>query len=143
LRQVIDEDDAVQVVDLVLNAHRQQAIGFHRPLLAVEVEVFDGDPLGTLDLVVDAGHRQAAFFADLLTAAFLQGRIDEGEKIVLLFRHVDDHDALASTWSPPADARRFVHGFGHVGDQFSNAGIDLGDGLRDLFQARIGKTQNG
>src|SRR5574343_298389 len=48
------------------------------PLLAVEVEIFDGDPLGALDLVVDPGDRQAAFFADLLTAAFLQGRINEG-----------------------------------------------------------------
>ena len=32
---------------------------------AVEIEVMDDDPLGALDLVVDAGHRQAAFLANL------------------------------------------------------------------------------
>ena len=133
------------MIDFMLDANRQQAIGFHRPLLAVEIEVFDGDALGTLDLVVDAGHGQAALFAHLLATAFLQGRINEGEKIVLIFRDIDDHDALMhiDLRRCQANARRFVHRFGHVGDQFSNAGVDLDDWLCNLFQARIGKTQNG
>ncbi len=147
LRQVIDEDLAVQVVDLVLDADRQQAIGFHRPLLAVEVEVFDGDPFGTLDLVVDAGHRQAAFFADLLTAALLQGLgIDEGEQTGSCSSDtsITTTRLCTSTWvaaSPMPGASYIVSAMSAT--SFRMPASIWANRLRDLFQARIGKTQNG
>src|SRR5690606_41891436 len=41
LGDVVDEQHAVQVVDLVLEAGRHQPVGFQRPLLAVAVEIGD------------------------------------------------------------------------------------------------------
>jgi hypothetical protein len=41
-----------------------------------------------------------------------------------------------------ADARRVVHGFGHVGHQFFQALVELGDRNGHFVQAWIGVTQN-
>ena len=68
---MLDEDLAVKVVDLVLNAHRQQSVGFQSEWCALRVEGAHRDPLATHDFLVDPGHRQAALFADLLAAGLV------------------------------------------------------------------------
>ena len=68
-RQVLGEELAVQVVDLVLDAHGQQAIGLQREGLAIQTQRRDGDGVGALDLVVDAGDGQAPFLVALQRVA--------------------------------------------------------------------------
>src|SRR5690606_41955404 len=74
-REVLDEDAAVQVVDLVLDADGQQALGLEREGFAIEAQRPHGDPVGPLDFLVDAGHRQAAL---LVALGGIAGRDDLG-----------------------------------------------------------------
>ena len=61
-RQVFDEYFAHQVIELVLDADGEQAVGFEGEFFAFVVAGFDGHALGAGDGVVDAGHGKAAFF---------------------------------------------------------------------------------
>src|SRR5690606_32336056 len=91
-REVLDEHLAVQVIDLVLDAHREQPVRFLGEGGAVPVQRADGHPIRALDLVVDAGHRQATFLVDL---GFLALRddlgVDEHPQVVPLLGDVDHH----------------------------------------------------
>src|SRR5688572_10783565 len=49
-RNMVDEQDAVEVIDLVLQAGRQQAIRLDCLLLSVAPDVLDGHGGGALDL---------------------------------------------------------------------------------------------
>jgi hypothetical protein len=71
--QIIHEQLAVQVIDLVLDAHRQQAIGIQLEGLAVAVQGAHLDALGALNLLEEARHRQAAFlhFLDAVPLQYL------------------------------------------------------------------------
>ena len=124
--------------------NRQQTIGFHRPLLAVEVEVFDGDPLGAPDLCRRCRHRQAAFFADLLSPPHFSRVGLRSTRRLFFFRHVDDHDALViSTWrrrQPMPGASYMV--FWPASATSFRMLASICDRLRHPFQAYIGKTQN-
>src|SRR6185437_8013121 len=60
-RQVIDEDLAAQMVHFVLDTHRKQSVGVEVEAFAALVLRAHADTLGTGDLVVVAGNRQAAF----------------------------------------------------------------------------------
>src|SRR5882672_12388730 len=63
LGEVIDEELAVEMIDLVLDAHCQQAVGVQFELLPLDVLRPDPDAGGALAFVEDPGHRQAALFA--------------------------------------------------------------------------------
>ncbi|OMP13744.1 class I and II aminotransferase [Corchorus olitorius] len=112
-RQVVDEQLAVEVIDLVLDAHRQQAVAFQLEGLAVAIQGLDPDPLGTADLFVEAGNRQAAF---LVLAQFLGERlglgIDEDQRLALVFADVDHHQAAmhVDLGGGQTDAGRFSRG---------------------------------
>src|SRR5690606_28704406 len=64
LRDVVDEQHAVEMIDLMLNAGREHALGLDllRPALAVGEG--DADFRRTLDLLVIFGDRQAALLVD-------------------------------------------------------------------------------
>src|SRR5271167_1072532 len=51
-RNMVDEQDAVQMVDLMLQAGCQNAVGLDLPGAAVSVEIADAHTRGTLDLFV-------------------------------------------------------------------------------------------
>src|SRR4029077_17072499 len=103
-----------------------------------------GDPGGPPDVVVVAGHRQAA----LLGLGFAFGgddrRIDENLQVVARFADVDDDDPLVyvDLGRGQAYARGGVHGFGHVGDQFTDVGGHRGDRGGVLAQPGIGVLQD-
>src|SRR6185503_4388199 len=59
--QSLNPEQAVQLVDLVLVADRAQPLRFLGLYLAVDVVIADPDARMTPDVVVDAGHRDAAF----------------------------------------------------------------------------------
>src|ERR671910_40114 len=66
LRQVIDEQAAVEVIDLVLHADREQSFEIALERLAVAAQRAHADARGAFHFVVIAGHRQAALLRDFL-----------------------------------------------------------------------------
>ena len=132
------------MIHLVLQADRQQSVGLDRLRLAVQIEVAHDDMLGALDLVVDAGHREAAFLADLHAVALDELGIDQHQQLVPRFGGIDDDHPLVhiDLGRGQADARRFVHRLGHVARQTPDAVVNLFDRSGDFFQARIGKAED-
>src|SRR6266851_1158044 len=59
--QPLDPEHAVQLIDLVLVADRAQSFGIFGQYVAVDVLIADPDARITRYLVVDTGHRDAAF----------------------------------------------------------------------------------
>src|SRR4029079_5019409 len=63
--QPIDEEDAVQVVDLVLDRARQQPLALDRALAAAAIEMADADAHRPWDRRLEAWQAQAAFELEL------------------------------------------------------------------------------
>ena len=55
LGQVVDEDLALQMIQFVLDADGQQAVGLDPLRLPIQIQVAHGDALGTLDPVINPG----------------------------------------------------------------------------------------
>ncbi|MCY1300251.1 hypothetical protein D9M70_498120 [compost metagenome] len=141
---MIDEQHAVQVIDLMLQAGGEQAIGLDHLFLAVTVEMLDGDRRGALDLGVKVWDRQAAFLVDRA----LIGRsndlgIDENERglVVAFFRNIEHQHAFgnADLDRGKADAGRVIHGFEHIVGQTADVRVDGFDRRGNLAEHRIGK----
>ena len=64
-RKIFNEDLPLQMIHLMLNTHRLQLFGFELERRAVQAHRAHVYPLGTLDWLIDPGHGQAAFFAEL------------------------------------------------------------------------------
>ena len=64
-REAVDEELAVEVVDLVLQGAGEKTLGFDGERLPVGPECFDRYALEALDVAVEAGKAEAAFLADL------------------------------------------------------------------------------
>ena len=137
---MLDEQDAVQMVDLVLDAHGQQAIGIDGEGLAVEIQRRDGDGVGPLHLVVDAGDGQTAFLVGLQRVALSDDfGVDEHPQLVLLFGHVDDDDTFVHVdlRGRQPDAGRLVHRLGHVGHEPADSVVHNRDPLGDPMQPGV------
>src|SRR5262245_57388137 len=67
--QAIDEDGALEVIDLVLKAAREQARGLDDLLLTVTIEPFEDRARWTRDRRVEPGHAEAAFLFELHAVA--------------------------------------------------------------------------
>ena len=82
---VVDEELAVEVVDLMLDADRQQAVGFHGELFTVAVASRNANLLGALYRFVEAGDGKAAFIVLTQGIAFflkqLGGHPDKRERM--------------------------------------------------------------
>ncbi len=61
-RDIVDEQHAVQVVDLVLQASRKQAVGFDDLFFAIAVEMLNGDTGRTLDFGIVIRNGEATLF---------------------------------------------------------------------------------
>src|SRR5262245_63427922 len=70
LREVLDENLALQVVHLVLDADGQQSLRLERERLAILVVSAHFHALGALHELVDARHREASFFDVGLAGGF-------------------------------------------------------------------------
>src|SRR5687767_567807 len=97
LREVIDEQNPVQVVDLVLDADGQKAIGFLFLRLAVVIDIAEPHARRPLHLRIIIGDRQTTLFVDgaLVVRAPDDLRIDQEQRAfwLLLARNVDGHNA--------------------------------------------------
>ncbi len=117
---MFDEDLAVQMIDFMLQTDGKQPLGFDQAHLSIQVEVTDRNTFRTLDLVVDAWHREAAFLSDLsVGAAFQNFGVDQRQQLVASLRNVDHDQPFMyinlSRCEP--DAWRLVHRFRHVARQ--------------------------
>src|SRR3954468_13878228 len=59
--QPLDPEQAVQLFDLVLVADRAESLRVFRLRIAIDIVIADADTRVAPDLIVDSGHRDAAF----------------------------------------------------------------------------------
>ena len=88
--------------------------------------------IGALDVLVEPLEGEAPFLVVLQRVAVLDdARIDEDLEARLVFRHVDDDDALehAHLIGGEADARSRVHGFRHVGGELLELLVEFRHGF--------------
>src|SRR5690606_29680247 len=85
-RDIVDEQLAVEVIQLVLDAYRQQAIGVHLERLAVSVQRLDQHAVRALHRFIEARHRQATLVVGLgLLGDRRHLGVDEHQRLVALF----------------------------------------------------------
>lgn len=141
---MVDEQDAVQMVDFMLQAGGKQPIGFDNLLLAVTAQILHGDGSRTLDLGKIIGNGQATLFIHRARIRRCQHlRVQEHLRLRCLafLRQIDHQHATRHTHlnSSQPDARRIVHCFQHVVRETQNLGIDSFHRARHLAQQRIRK----
>jgi len=94
-RQVFHKHLAHQVVHFMLDTHRQQLLGLNRPALAFVVQRLHVHRIKALDTIVNTGHREAAFFVDVLGRAGPDNfGIDQHQRLVAVFRHINHDDTF-------------------------------------------------
>ncbi len=153
---VVDKDDAIDVVYLVLDNARQEAFGLDADFVAIRVEGFDTDFAPAFDAAVAAFDAQAAFeIFDLLALVFDDFGVDERRELAGVFvleAAADDDDTLQAVnlycGQGSADFVRTAvfpvkAGACHVGDE----GVDsIGDDVDFggfLAQVRVWQRDDG
>src|SRR6185437_4182556 len=139
--QVIDEQPAVQMVDLVLQTPREQVVGVHLERFPVAILRPDDHAHRALDVSVNVGNRQAAFFAFLLAFGVDDLGIDHDERILV---DVDHGQAFGASHlrRRETDALGGVHRLEHVVDQALELRCDLLHRHRLLSQDRLSLDVN-
>ena len=145
---MVDEQHAVEMVDLVLDAGGEQAVGVHFLHLAITVEVAHAHAAGPLDVTVIIGDRQAAFLVDIQLFRRpdnLRIGDEQGLRLLVLARHVEDQNALGDRHLDrrQPDAGRVVHGLHHVVHELAHRRVDMRHRLGNQLEARIGYLDDG
>ena len=124
LVEVVDDEDAVEVVEFVLEQPCLELVSLDRDLVALEVDADEVDLLGTHDLEGEFGHREAALVEGPLSVGLRDLGIQDhpvGLPVV-----VDEEPLLhAHLWGGQADARRLVHRLEHLLAQADERSIDV------------------
>jgi hypothetical protein len=139
-RGAVDDQDAVEVVDLVLHAPRTTAFQVERHLLAALVSSLDPHRGRALHRNEHALKGQAALvLGDDLVALPGKARIDDRGGAVAVAT-VEDEDAAkdADLGGRETDADRIHHQCLHSLDEPQEIVVELLDGIRDHPQRRIG-----
>ncbi len=147
---MVDEENAFQMVMLVLDARRHQPGHAFLMMLAVLVLPVDGDLGGARHIGILFGDRQAAFRIDAMLLALVgKDGVDEHARLAdhllalfilgIGFLQVDHQDALRhpDLNRRQPDAGGVVHRLEHIGDQLLQLGIEGLDGLRNDAQPGI------
>src|SRR3954454_1695546 len=135
-RGAIQDEHAVEVVDLVLDDPCLEPRGLDLDRLARLVPGGDADVQGALDVDDDAGEREAALLHDLLClAAPLDHRVDERVDRALLLDAVDEQAMQrADLGGREADADRVDHQPPHPRDLLAQRLVEDLDGPRRRAQ---------
>ena len=149
---MVDEQHPVEMVDLMLQADRQQPVDLAVLDLAVGVPPARAHPIGAQHLGILLGDRQAALLVGHQGFALLEDlRIDEHPRVpdrlalLILFLLEVDHeqaDRYPDLHRGQPDAGRVVHRLEHVGDEGLELGIEILDRSRGLAQDRIGNADD-
>src|SRR3984893_12105181 len=149
--KMIDEQDAVQMVDLMLETGRQNAVRLDLLRAAIAIEVTGAHAGRPLDVLENVRDRQAA----LLTGRKLRRspetfRISETKRLrrsgfIGAFGHVEESHPLShgDLNCRETDARRGIHGLEHIVHKRADALVDFGHRRADKAQTRIGKGDYG
>ena len=157
---MVDEQHAFQMVHLVLETRRHQAVHFRIMRNAIGIEPGRPDPRRAIDIGIEFGNRKTAFVIDRqIVGRPGDDRVDEHLRIADPFDRfrrflafglgcigvggtlqIDDEDAVrhADLDRRQPDPRRIVHGLQHVGDQCAVRISDGVDGPGNNAQPRIG-----
>lgn len=148
--EVVEEHDAVEMVNFVLEAAAEKAFGLEGLGGAVFIQVANLDPLMALDDAVEIGEAEAAFFAvHHLWAGCDEGGVDHedagdaggGGAVPFFALHfgLDDDEFLenADLRRGEADALCRVEGGDHVGQGGAGFISDLCDRGRGLAQRGV------
>src|SRR5437763_6163426 len=125
----LEQQPAIEVVELVLEHAGQQLVGLDRDLVAVEVVTGQVELLGPDDREVQAGHRQAPLLVLPLAPRLGDHRVDDGlGPLVALGKLVDEQALLhADLGRGQAQPRGRPHGVDHVLGQLGHPAVDVGD----------------
>ena len=144
--QSLEHGVAMQVIDLVLQAHAEQvARGLVANQVGIQVVRLDDDMIGTLDLAANAGDRQAALTKRNQMVALLNNdRVDEHVRVVIVLVAVvavdgDELDELADLRSSQAAAAVLEHHLLHLLGKCLDRRSDLFDDGALLAQTRVGR----
>lgn len=144
----VDEENAVQVIDLVLGGAGEEAGAVEADFVAVERLGVDGDFFGAADLGADFGDAEAAFAAGLFADRLGEDGVhqDQGHRELrgdrpgeFGFGDVDDgkEEGLADLLGGEADAFGGVHGLHHVGGELPVVGGDVVEAFAFFTQDRV------
>src|SRR5437773_988655 len=145
VREVVDEELALEMIHLVLDAHGKDVLEVALEEVAVAVLGAQPDLRRALDLVEDPRHRQAPLLGTRFALAREDLRVDDREGLIALRGKVDDEEALVHVdlGGREPDAGRAVHGLEHVVDQRAEGGVEARHRLRARAQPGVGVLQDG
>src|SRR6202011_3144782 len=137
----VEHEDAVEVIELVLEDAGQVLVGLDHLLVAVEVDAAQRDVLRADDLEREAWDGEAALLERPLTAAVDDLRVDED---LGALPDVVGEDAALHTdlRRREADTRRVVHGRVHRIDEPHERVVDVVHLTGALLQHRVTKGTN-
>ena len=144
---MIDEQHAVEMIDLMLDTGRQKPLAAKRLFGALDVNVAHIDDGWTLHLGGLFRDRQAAFFKN--RGIFRAGddfRIDhlvEFGRVIGATIHDDQTFRHIDLRRGEANAGRVIHRLDHVVEKPPDSVRHLGNRRRHLAQHRIGNADNG
>src|SRR4051812_4912183 len=130
---MIEEQNAVEMVDLVLNRARLVSVRVDARAASFLIERLDDDTERTGDIAEDVGNRQASLLGNLVFfTAFDDDRIDEYEGGRILLTDIHDGHATrdADLIRGEPDTFRRAHGLEQVVDEPAHGVIHLRDGSR-------------
>jgi hypothetical protein len=135
-REVVDEEDAVQVVDLVQEDAREEALDLAEVVLAVDVLEADAGAQRSVERVEEAGERQAALVALLdLLGRLLDDGVDD-RTVLVLDRDLPDEQALQDPDLVGGEPRPrgLAERVEHVAGEPTQTVVEVGDRPRLLPQ---------
>ena len=134
----VEQEHAVEVVDLVLDHAGEQVVTLHDDLGAVEVDAAHRDPLGPDHLEPEARDGEAALVGQHLTLGLHDHGVDHHARAVALVQ-VEGEETLAHPHlrGGQADALFEVHRVEHAVDQGDQVVGELLDLARALLQHGI------
>ena len=140
---MVDKQNPVEMVDLVLQAGREQPFRLDLADLVLVVEIAQPDRLGALNLGVMLGQRQTALVGRQQFLGTPQDLgIGDAHRLrrLAVARAIDHQHTLRypDLRCRKPDADRVVHRLEHVVHQPAHRGVDRGNRPRLDLEARIG-----
>jgi hypothetical protein len=144
-RQQVDEKTPLEMIDFVLQADRQEAVGFDGERFPVQVIGVDPDTRGAFHTLTDVGDGKTAFFARDASLARDDDRVDERPGAATVFRNIKDEHALSGPdlGGGKTDPFMRVHRLDHVFRKAGEACVEARHVFRFEAQAGVGIKKYG
>jgi hypothetical protein len=135
----VNEQDAIQVVGLMLDAPGEQFGALDHDRLAVHVEALSDGARRPRGRELEAGQREAAFLILFRLAGQVEDRVDEVAVLPFLVAAVEGEDAQAHSdlRGGEANAVLLAHGLFEVPDEVAQLKVEVADRVRGGAQYRV------